>query len=143
MLTIQDVAKRMDWHEYGCELPANEAAELKAAGIVAVYGANDDMCKFGGAIDDEVDCYDGGTIYLDRHGVKNAEDVQDAHGKIGWQRYKDQAAKIKAEWCKNAGGPSWTYSTTIPHAVFSIMDDDETYCVGIVFKLSDLPVVDL
>lgn len=143
MLTIQEVAKRMDWREYGRELPLNEASELKAAGIVVVYGASDDLCEFGGAIDDEVGCYNGRTIYVDRHGVKDPEDVQESHGKNGWDRYKNQAAKINAKWCENDGGPSWTYSTDIPHAIFSIMEDDEAYCVGIVFLLSDLPVVDL
>ena len=143
MLTIQEVAKRMDWREYGGELPANEAREIKAAGIVVVYGAGDGMCKFAGAIDDEADRYDGRTIYLDRSGVQNADDVMDAHGKIGWDRYKKQAAKIQAEWCKTHSGPAWTYSTAIPHAVFSVMDNGEAYCVGIVFLLSDLPVVEL
>ena len=143
MLTIQDVAKRMDGREYGGELPANEALELKAAGIVVVYGQSDDLCEFAGAISNDIDCTANRAIYLDRNGLACSVEVAEQLGVRGWERYKVCAAKIQAEWCKTPDGPSWTYGTAIPHETFRIMEDGEVYCVGIVFLLSDLPVVEL
>lgn len=143
MLTIQEVAKRMDGREYREEMLKGEPWDFRKAGIVVVYGASDDLCEFDGAITDEAGCYDGGTIHLSRAGLPDEDEITEEFGTRGWQRYQAAAAKIEAEWCKTAGGPSWTYSTAIPHKTFRIMEDGEVYCVGIVFLLSDLPVVEL
>lgn len=143
MLTIQEVAAKLEGREYREELSRSDVLELKAAGIVAVYGASDDLCEFDGAICDEAGCNNGATIYLSRAGLPDEDEIKEEFGTRGWERYQAAAAKIEAEWCKTPGGPSWTYSTAIPHETFNVMEDGEVYCVGIVFLLSDLPVVDL
>lgn len=143
MLTIQEVAAKLEGRECCEELRKGDADELKAAGIVVCYGDSDDLCEFAGSICDEAGCYDGGTIYLSRAGLPNEDEITEEFGTRGWERFKERAAKIEAEWCKTKGGPSWTYATEIPHETFNVMEDGEVYCVGIVFLLSDLPVVDL
>jgi hypothetical protein len=65
-----------------------------------------------GAIDEEFDCWGGGTFYL------------------GF-------AKVEAVWCPKGADYSWGYKTEIPHETFTIMEDDEPYCKGIVFYLKE------
>ena len=143
MLTIQEVAKRMDGRGYCNELLRGEPLEFREAGIVVVYGRSDDLCEFDGAVSDEAGCNNGATIYLSRAGLPNQEEFTEEFGWNGWARFQDRAANIEAVWCETVDGPSWTYKTAIPHETFRIMEDGEVYCVGIVFLLSDLPVVEL
>lgn len=48
------------------------------------------------------------------------------------------AKQIEAIWGKD--GISWQYKTDIPHATFNVMEDDEVYCIGIVFDIKELEV---
>jgi len=36
------------------------------------------------------------------------------------------------------GGPCWTFATTIPHETFTIFEDGEPFCEGIVFSMEHL-----
>ena len=107
----------------------------KEYGLVLVFGASDDLMEFGGAIHDEVGCYNGGTAYLDKNGLWHSKcDDEDC------KYAEEEQAKCKtitAIWCPPGGG-SWAYETDIPHATFDIYEDGELYCRGIVFKLADL-----
>ena len=49
---------------------------------------------------------------------------------------------ISAIWCEYADHPSlsWTFRTKIPHETFTIMEDGEPYCIGIVFALKDVVI---
>lgn len=87
-------------------------------GLVVVFGASDDLCEERGAVDDEIDCFDGGETII-------------------------AGAKVKINWCKN--GYSWTYDTDIPHECFDVYENGEKYCRGIVFSIFDvrLPVTDV
>lgn len=44
----------------------------------------------------------------------------------------------EALWCKTFSNCSCTYKTTIPHETFCIWEDNEQYCIGIVFSLDEL-----
>ena len=39
------------------------------------------------------------------------------------------------------GGPCWTFETDIPHETFTIMEDGEPWCIGMVFSMKDLEVM--
>jgi len=112
----------------------------KAQGMVIVHGASDDLMEFEGAINDELDAYDGATAYLDAdgiYGVPSGCNAENEEPKC--QHHKDCLVKcktIEAVWDEN--GIPWTYKTDIPHATFDIMEDGEVYCRGIVFHLSEL-----
>jgi hypothetical protein len=134
-MNAQEAAEKLNGNQYRKEGSRELFAEMKAAGLVAVYGASDDLMELDGAIHDEVGCYDGGTAYLTPTGLL-ANDC-DSDDCPHFKRAKKSATKILAKW--DSGGFSWQYETTIPHVKFVIMEDDEPYCEGIVFALKDVP----
>jgi hypothetical protein len=128
----------------GIEYPAHRniaghiIEQAKAAGLVILYGASDDLMEFDGAAREEIGCYNGGTAFVDPHGVLADEDSLDSPNEIHDYRNRRPLAKeIEALWCAEPGY-SWTYKTDIPHATFEVVEDGEPYCRGIVFDLHDL-----
>lgn len=133
-MTPMEAAAKLDGNEYTEEGSREFFAEMKKAGLVAVYGASDDNMVFNGAIHDEVGCYNGGTAYLTSDGllINECENDECPH----FAKLKKLAATIDAVWGED--GYSWTYRTDIPHATFDIKEDGDTYCRGIVFALKDV-----
>lgn len=136
-MNIQEAAAILNGRQYRNEMDGGIATELKNNGLVAVYGASDDLMEFSGAIHDEVDCCNGGFAYLDKNGLlENDCDSDCPH----FRKLEEAATSIEAVWAPTIDDTqvSWGYKTDIPHATFKIMEDDDTYCVGIVFALSSL-----
>lgn len=139
LLDAQAFAARITGRAYGEELTRDEIAHAKAAGLVVVYGASDDLMEFEGAIHDEVSCYGGGTALVDREGLLDRDQIDDSDDEAiaDYVSRKSGARQIEALWAKE-DGYSWTYQTDIPHATFEIVEDGEPYCRGIVFALADV-----
>lgn len=133
-MTRDEAAAQIDGNEYGEEITKELSEAMEAAGLVAVFGASDDLMEFRGAIYDEVGCYEGGTAYLAADGLLTNECDNDECPHF--ERLKEAAPKIHAKW--DEGGFSWRYETDIPHAKFVIKEGDENYCEGIVFTLADV-----
>ena len=125
-MTAKELAEMLTGSAYGMEVTPEIEAAARENGLVIVFGYSDDCCELRGAIHDEIDCYDGGTIYLTADGIAD------------WET--PGARAIEALWCDTAFGAAWSYRTDIPHATFEVYEDDEIFCVGIVFALSDLGV---
>lgn len=124
---VKEIAEKLNGIAYGENISDIEA-EAKKHGIVIVIGASDDLMEFSGAIEDEGGCYDGGEVYFDRDGVSQDD--------------TERANVIEAIWCDgmNSDGipATWTYQTEIPHEKFNVWEDEELYCVGIVFSIEDI-----
>lgn len=134
-MTQKAIAELLNDRQYTEEISAEIKEALANTDIVVVFGASDDLMEFRGAIYDEVDCYDGGKAYLDSDGLlENKCDEDDCPY---FQEKKNSAVVIEALWCLEEPY-SWTYKTDIPHTTFNIHKDDELYCRGIVFNLSDV-----
>lgn len=135
MLTKEAAANELDGSEYGEEGSKELFSMMKENGLVAVFGASDDLMEFRGAVYDEVGCYSGGTAYVTDAGLFSpiCEDDNCPHEK---QR-RQYATTIEAVWGKD--GYSWTYETAIPHATFDVVEGADRYCRGIVFALADVP----
>lgn len=131
-----DLAARLDGSEYPLRLSKEMLAEAKAAGLVIVYGASDDLMEFDGAIYDEFGCYDGGTAFVDAQGLLDRSQIDDDEAIADFVVRKRKARTIEAKWC--CDGFSWSYQTDIPHATFTVMEDGEPYCRGIVFAIESL-----
>lgn len=130
-MTAIDFASKLNGREIYSELSPAEELKAKQNGLVVVFGASDDLVEFRGAIDDEVDCYDGGDFYVSKDGVRRSPD--------GGGR------KITAKWCGADAKACWSFETDIPHATFVIHDfeaDDDAqdfpYCIGMVFSIESL-----
>ena len=135
-MTKEEAAAALDGCWYGREVTREMEAALKADGLVAVFGASDDLMEFRGAIRDEVGAYDGGYAHLTRAGLltNDCDNDRCPH----FERAKETAATIEAIWSPEGEAISWVYRTSIPHATFIVEEDGEPYCRGIVFSLSDV-----
>lgn len=122
MDTIEAFAKMLSGREYGNEITKQEEQQAKELGFIIVFGASDDLMEFRGAIDDEIDCYNGGRAYLTKTEVTD-ESIENS--KI-----------IEAIWDKDEY--SWIYETDIPHETFDIYEDGEKYCKGMIIDINDL-----
>jgi hypothetical protein len=134
-MTRDEAAAALNGKQYREEGSRELWKDMEASGLVAVFGASDDLMEFRGAIDDEVGCYNGGTAYVTRFGLlSNPCEAGDRCPH--WAALKAAATIIRAKW--DVDGFSWVYDTQIPHSTFVIKEDDENYCKGIVFALSDV-----
>lgn len=138
-MTKEELAAQLNGREYCEEITKDEAAAAKAAGLVVVFGASDDLMEFRGAIYDEFDCYDGGEVLVDAQGMLDRSQIDDDDDEAiaDFVSRKKSARAIEAVWC-GEGAYSWAYKTEIPHSTFEVLDDCEPYCRGIVFALADL-----
>lgn len=141
MHTKEALAALLDGREYRDEITDVEAAQAKAAGLVVVFGWSDDNMIFRGAIDSDVDAYDGTTARVTLLGVMPDWESVDKDDEVEAERYFEMKRagfrQIKALWSVTPGY-SWTFETDIPHATFEVVEGPDTYCRGIVFTLADL-----
>lgn len=141
-MTKESLAAQLNGIEYPADPHIrNVAADAKAAGLLIVYGASDDLMEFEGAFSDEVGCHDGGTAYLDRKGVLDRSQIDDSDDDAitDFTLRKRSARAVEAVWCPGEPNMSWAYRTDIPHATFDVMEDGEIYCRAIVIDIQDLP----
>ncbi len=138
-MEVNELAAILTGREYRLEISDSEEVLAKAAGLVVVFGASDDLMEFRGAISDELGAWNGTTARLSMAGLlksweevdKEDEEAMEAYFKAKLSGFSE----IEAQW--DSEGYSWTFRTDIPHATFEIVEDGEPYCRGIVFKLSD------
>jgi Ribosomal protein L4 len=138
-MTAKELAERLNKRQYRAEMTDAEKALAKENRLVVVFGASDDLMEFRGAIYDEVDCCEGGVAFIDRDKVYRKPRCceVDADECPLLREKLDGLTCIEAVWCGDTGA-SWSYKTLAPHETFEIMEDDELYCIGIVFSLDDL-----
>jgi hypothetical protein len=136
MMTKESLAAAIHGCEYGQELSRFDGREAKAAGLVVVYGASDDLMELEGAISDEFDCNEGGEALVDPEGLLDRDRCCGDDEIADYVARKKSARTIRAVWGK--GDTSWSYETDIPHSTFDVLEDGEVYCRGIVFALADL-----
>lgn len=122
----KELAALLDGRQYLEEINPLEAEAAKENGLVVVFGYSDDNIEFRGAIDDEWGAWEGGTIWAYKSG--HAERSGNLFG---------ICKKIEAVWADDAA-PAWTYKTEIPHETFRIYEDDDLFCIGIIFSLQDI-----
>lgn len=134
-MTPTEAASKLNGNEYRCEGSEDLFAAMKSTGLVAVFGASDDLMEFRGAVNDEMEAYEGTIARMTGKGLlKNECENDDCPHFI---REVLKCSWIAAKW--DSGGFSWQYETPIPHAKFVIMEDEVPYCEGIVFALADVP----
>lgn len=133
---LKYIASRLTENATYREIPAELVEYAKEHGIVIVYGASDDLMEFDGAIYEEIDAYEGTTAYLDENGLIENECEEDCP--YFKEKLKNAKHKIKAVWCGKDRNHTWSYDTDILHETFEILNNDEKYCLGIVFYKESL-----
>jgi hypothetical protein len=134
-MTKEELAAMLDGRKIGHEISKEENLLAEENGLVVVFGYSDDCVEFRGAILDEGGVYDGGIVYLDQSGLweSECEENECPYAK----KEQSKCKTIRAVW-HDEGNPCWTYETEIPHAKFNIYEDEELFCVGIVFEMAAL-----
>ncbi len=112
-MTKEELAEMLNNRAYLHETNPEIEQLAKDNNLLIVFGCSDDLCEFRGAIFEEFDCYEGGTI-----------------------RHKELPKPIEALWCSGRDC-SWSYETELPYAEFNIYEDDELYCIGMVVDLNN------
>ncbi|MEI8246818.1 MAG: hypothetical protein WCI51_13380 [Lentisphaerota bacterium] len=133
-MTKEQLAALLNGRQRGEEISRDERRQAKADGLVVVFGFSDDNMELQGAIDDEISCYDGGSV-----GLLNGEVLSNDCDNEDCPHFKKLCKspgvkKIKAVW--GAGEYSWQYLTNFERAEFDVMDGDDRFCRGIVFELA-------
>lgn len=125
----EKLAELLNRRQQGNEITISESVTADQSGLVVVFGENDDSMHFHGALNNEINCEDGGYISFSKNDEYNCYNGSFPN-------------EIKALWCPidEEGNSlySWTYETDIPHSAFDIMEEDGFYCKGIVFSVDDL-----
>ena len=136
-MTKEKLAEILDGRPIGNEVSKDILDIASKYGFLIVFGASDDLIEFYGLFYDEAGAPD--EILIDREGVISIDDNErEVLEKFGFYRQVIQEAKsIKAIW-NDDGNPVWTYETKLPHAKFTIWEDEEKYCEGIVISGEDL-----
>lgn len=138
-MTKESLAALLNGREYCNEITATEEAEAKAAGLLIIFGASDDLTELRGALHDEAGANDGATHRIDAKGFVPDWDSVDHDDEEECAEYfarKGGGFVVEAKW--STGDYSWVIETSAPHATFDIVEDDEKYCRGIVIDLADL-----
>lgn len=141
-LTKETLADSLNGREKGEEMDGSEEIDARDSGLLVCFGASDDLLELRGAVYDEVDAYEGTTVRIDTHGVQPTWD--DPHE----EKSRDEAANyfkrqglpffyIDAVWCdkNDPEKHAWNIKTAAPHAQFSILEDGEPFCRGVVLDL--------
>jgi hypothetical protein len=139
-MTKEELAALLSGREYGSEMTDEEEARAKASGLMVIFGASDDLTELRGAVSDEVGAFSGATHHVDAKGFIPDWDSVDHDDEDECRAYfarEGKGAEVRAKWSQD--GFSWVIETDLPHATFDIMEDDETYCRGVVFAVADLP----
>lgn len=135
-LTKELMAIALSGREYPFDLTPDEQAQAKAAGLVVIFGASDDLVELRGAIHDERGA--PATVLIDPRGLlPHREDIEDDVTLKDFFNREPLARAVDALWCAEDDS-SWTYRTSVPHATFDVMEHGIVYCRGIVISLADL-----
>jgi hypothetical protein len=141
-MDAKTLADAITGSEYPFRLPRSLRDDAKQNRLVVTYSASDDLLEFEGAINDEIGAYGGTKARVDSFGIVPTYDDAKERGEAAMADYfkrKNGGAIIHAVWAPEGQDISWHIKTEIPHAEFTIMEDGETFCRGIVFSLSDIP----
>lgn len=138
-MTAKELVAVLSGREYGMEISREEAQEAKAAGLVVVYGYSDDNVEIRGAIEEDVGAYEGTTFHITSEGLLEEPACSDVENCTCpyFAAFKSAAKSVTAIW-REIGNPCWAFETDIPHETFTIFEDGEAFCIGIVFSMEDV-----
>jgi len=148
-MTVKQWAEKLNGREYREEVSGEEQKQMADDGVIAAYGASDNLLEFRGALYDEYSAWEGAEAKLFKNNNGMVElYCDDRNDNFRGDQLLLTAAQIvkmliiKATWAPNElPDTSWLIETSIPHEHFDIMEDGALYCRGIVFHMNDVPAV--
>lgn len=136
----EEMAKLLDGHELRGfdDVVAQYQESAAEIGLVIVFGASDDLMELRGAIDDEVDACGGGSAFIS-DGALLLNKCGEGDFCPYFRALQAKAFEVIAVWCGSAEPYVWAYRLGAEHATFTILEDGEPWCRGVVFALADIP----
>lgn len=126
MITAKELAARLNGREYGNEVFPQDEIEAARSGLVIMTGHSDDLVELHGAVQNEIGAFGGAKFALDGGGrIYTGDSIPRG------------ATRFEAVWGARENGFPWSYRTTVPHETFAVYEDDDKYCLGLVFRLAD------
>jgi len=135
MSKLKELVELIGTLEYREDIPEAALEFARQNRLVICYGHSDDLVELDGAFREEYDSYEVGDIYLwPEMKVPDLPcDCDDSERCPLFQKIKP-TKKIEALWCATDEA-SWTFKADVPTETFTIMEDGEVFCVGIVFEI--------
>jgi hypothetical protein len=139
--TVKEWAEKLN----GIEYPADELdifrKEMAENGIIAVFGASDDLLEFRGVLCEEAGAWEGNTVLIASRekGTAFLFDKEENEETAEFNRKEiEQMRRVTAVWKPGDIDACWKIETDIPHETFDIMEDGELFCRGVVFHVDDV-----
>jgi hypothetical protein len=133
-MTKEELAAKLNGRQMLAEITKDEQKLAAKHGLVVVYGGSDDLCYLAGALDDEIGC---GEFYILDGKLFEEPDCDCKYADAAQKRAEKHGHKIEPIFAPEDVDTSWIYHTEIPHAEFRIYEDEDVYCIGIVFDIKD------
>lgn len=138
-MNAKELANKLNGREYRSEITKEEIEAASKAGLLVVFGYSDDLVKLRGAVNDEVGAYDGTTFQVCALGLVRkwtdfleTEPSEEDAIKYFEMKRSQSVITIVAKW---GGDPVWVIEANVEFAEFTIVEDGEPFCRGIVVSL--------
>lgn len=119
-MNIKEFAESISGFEYPARELSDHSETAKELGFLFCYGMSDDLFLIGGVYSDETYAYNGYKTKLGTKGVKV------------------EAVFSPSE--SDDDNRTWLIKADCPHETFSIMEDGQIFCTGVVIHKDDLNV---
>jgi hypothetical protein len=137
-ITMEEAAAALDGSEYREECCEELFARMKASGIIACLMARwggDHCMKLRGAVTDDFGC---GPVWASFNAHGRVRDYGEPDAPL-LQPLMNPIFSVESVWgpAGEDDGPEWLccLSDSRPSATFSVMEDGDVNCIGIVFPL--------
>lgn len=148
-MTKEQLAELLNGNEYRNEISKEQERIAKDNNLLVMFGGSDDLLEMRGAIRDEIGAWGGGeyALVLDGELYTDEEEENTYHKAIGNEVLPisdecdndDNPRFIRVEWCPDdQPNLSWRISSNLPYSPFTIKEDGEPYCEGIVIDLDEV-----
>ena len=161
-MTKEELAAELNGRERRDDFPRELLQAAKESNLLIIYGSSDDLVCFAGAITDEDDACNGGTIHLSKKGIPKSDcEDENCPYYAAWLKKSIKSGgvrKIDVYWCGWCGDkemdslaygmldkPTWCYdceSLNGKFATFDIFDSEgnerEYYCRAVVIDLREV-----
>ncbi len=129
-MTVSEWAGYLNGRGVSWVLYPDEIKDVKKDGLVIAWVPSDNFLQFEGEITEEEWVPFEGRLWIAPNKCLTKDFTH------------PELPEIKPVFCpKNKYGTvyaTWEILTAIPHETFNILDDGETYCIGVVFKWNDV-----
>lgn len=147
-MTKEQLAMLLDGNESVEEMTREQERVAAENNLLVLFCQSDDTLEMRGAIHGEEDAAGGGDFALILEGEQFSDDDSDAIRRAESNAVmrisdeydnEDNPRLIRVEWCREDETPlDWGITSNLPSAWFTIWDNGEPFCWGLVIDLDEV-----